>query len=227
VGILNEQMTVTTRRERRQQQRRKEQRRSTSGGGGSGGGISQLWIAVGLVVVLVALILGARAAGVFDPAPTPKTDVNAVASSVPTLGTHQTDLGNAHINPGQKGNYPSLPPTSGEHWNQAGVAPAPWGVKTAQLPFEVTTHNLEHGGIVIVYNGLTPDQVSSLQTVVGSLRTNGFNKIILEPYADLTGGKIALTAWNWILKLPAPDDPTIVNFVRQHTDGEAPENGVP
>ena len=225
-GYPDHQMTVTTRRERRQQQRRKEQRRSTSGGGGSGGGVSQMWIAIGVVVVLVALILGARAAGVFDPAPTPRTDVNAVASSVPTLGTHQEDLGNAHIPSGQKGNYTSLPPTSGEHW-AAPAAPAPWGVKTTQLPFEVTTHNLEHGGIVIVYGSLTNDQVSSLRTLVASLQTNGFNKIILEPYPDLTGGKIALTAWNWILKLPAADDAAVVNFVRQHYDGEAPEKGVP
>ena len=62
-------MTVTSRRERRQQQRRQEQRRASSGGGSKprGGGISQLWIIAGVVVLVVALILIGRAAGVFEP----------------------------------------------------------------------------------------------------------------------------------------------------------------
>jgi hypothetical protein len=136
------------------------------------------------------------------------------------------DLGNAHVPQGQSGKYTSLPPTSGEHW-AAPAAPAPWGVKTAFLPFEVTTHNLEHGGIVVMYRDLTTDQVQALQSLVRSLAANGFSKIVLEPYPDLKDAKVALTAWNWILKLQGPDETSIVKFVRQHTDGEAPENGTP
>ena len=110
-------MTVTTRRERRQQQRRQQQRRATPGGGRSRG-FSQLWIVVGAVVVVAALILIGRGAGVFEAPTAPKTDVNAVDTSGPALGEHHDDLGNGHIATGQKGNYTSLPPTSGEHWAQ-------------------------------------------------------------------------------------------------------------
>jgi hypothetical protein len=218
-------MTVTTRRERRQQQRRKEQRRSTGSGGGSGG-VSQMWIAIGVVIGLVALVLVARAAGVFEPPATSNTDINAVDASGPTLGQHMDDLGNAHVPSGQSGSYTSLPPTSGEHWASP-AGPAPWGIKSTWLRFEVTTHNLEHGGIVIVYRDLTNDQLQQLQSLVRDLGSNGFNKIILEPYPELKDAKIALTAWNWILKLQAPDDASVVKFVRQHYDGEAPEKGVP
>lgn len=220
-------MTVTTRRERRQQQRRQQQRRASGGGGGRSRGISQVWIVVGIVVAIVALILVGRAAGVFEAPAQPKVDPNIVDASGPTLGTHQDEIGKAHIPSGQRANYTQgLPPTSGEHWSDT-AAPAPWGIKTAWLQFEVTTHNLEHGGIVIMYNALTPQQVTDLQALVRSLGTSGFNKIVLEPWPDMKDAKITLTAWNWILRLQSPDDTSVVKFVRQHYDGEAPERGVP
>jgi len=221
-------MTVTTRRERRQQQRRQQQRRPSGGGGGSRR-ISQLWIVIGVVVVLVALVLIGRAAGVFEAPAQPKTDVNAVDTSGPPVGTHQDSLGNNHIPTGQRGNYTQgLPPTSGEHWAQP-AAPAPWGIKTAWLQFEVTTHNMEHGGVIIIYNGLTAQQTSDITALVRSLNAAGLSKIILEPWPDMPkDSKVILTAWDWILKLPTPDDALEAKFVRQHYDSsEAPEQGVP
>ncbi len=219
-------MTVSTRRERRQQQRRQQPRRSPSAGGGSRA-LNQIWIALGVVVLLVAVVLVGRAAGVFDAPVTSKTDVNAVDVSGAKIGQHQDNIGNAHIPTGQKGNFTEgLPPTSGEHY-AAPAGPAPWGIKAAFLPFEVTTHNLEHGGIVIMYNGLDKTQTDQLTSLVKSLNSSGFNKIVLEPWPDMKDAKITLTAWDWILKLQAPDDTSVVKFVRQHTDDEAPENGTP
>lgn len=217
-------MTVSTRRERRQQQRRQERRRS-GGSGGPSRRVSQMWIVAGVVIAVVALILIGRAAGVFDPPAVSRTDVSSVDASGPTLGEHKEDLGNEHIASGQKGNYPSLPPTSGQHWAQP-AAPAPWGIKTAFLPFEVTNHNLEHGGVVIMYRDLTADELDQLRSLVRNLGSSGFNKVILEPYPDLKDAKVALTAWNWILKLQSVDDNAVVKFVRQHYDHEAPEKGV-
>lgn len=217
-------MTVTTRRERRQQHRRQERRRS-GGGGGPSRGVSQVWIVAGVVIVVVALILIGRAAGVFDPPAVSRTDISNVDASGPTLGEHKEDLGNEHIASGERGRYPSLPPTSGQHW-AAPAAPAPWGIKTATLPFEVTNHNLEHGGVVMFYKDLSTAELDQLRSLVRNLGSSGFNKIILQPYADLKDAKVALTAWNWILKLQGVDDNAIVKFVRQHYDHEAPEKGV-
>jgi Protein of unknown function (DUF3105) len=219
-------MTVTTRRERRQQERRQQQRKSSGGGGGSRR-INQLWIVLGIVAAVILLIGVARAAGVLSAPTAPKTDVNAVDVSGPKIGTHFDNTGNAHIPTGQKANYAQIPPTSGEHWAQP-AAPAPWGIKTAWLQFEVTTHNLEHGGIVIMYNGLSATETGNLTTLVRSLNSSGFNKIVLEPWPDMPkDSKIIVTAWDWMLKLAAPDDTSVVKFVRQHTDDEAPENGIP
>ena len=227
------QMTVTTRRERRQQQRQQQRRSTGSGGGSRSGGISQLWIIVGVVAVVVALILIARAAGVFDAPGTSTTfDVNdpRFNTAGESIGTHQDEVSKFHVPTGQKVDFPSLPPTSGDHWSQNGVAPAPWGVKTSWLPFEVTTHNLEHGGIVILYGpDVTNDQINTLRTYVRQLQSAGFPKIVLEPWPDMPKeSKVILTAWNWIMKLQGIDQVAIVKFTKaHHASSEAPEPNVP
>ena len=223
-------MTVTTRRDRRERERTKQQRRR-SGGGGSPAPrrrIGQVWIVLGLIVGFVALILVARALGAFDP-PAPPIDVNAKEfdTAGQTVGTKMADLGGAHIPSGQKATYNSVPPTSGEHW-AAPAGPVPWGIKDTTIPPEATTHNLEHGGVVIAYNGLATSEVDQLKGIVRDMQSSGFNKIILEPYADLKDAKVALTAWTWLYKLQSVDQTEIVKFLRAHYDPvEAPERGTP
>src|SRR6266542_2778741 len=221
-------MTVTTRRARREQERRRQQRRHAGGGGSAPRGIGQVWIVLGVVVALVALVVIARQLGVFE-APAPPVDVNSSKfdTTGQVIGTKVQDLGNAHIPSGQKGNYNSVPPTSGEHWG-APAAPAPWGIKDTTLPNEVTTHNLEHGGVVIAYNDLSKEETDRLRSLVRQLTAGGFGKIVVEPYPELKDAKVALTAWNWILKLPTVDQTQIVRFFRAHYDPvEAPERGTP
>ena len=228
-------MTVTTRRERRDQQRRQQQRRESQGGGGSRPrrGPSQLWIALSVVVILIALVLVGRAAGVFDPPAASAIDPNATAydAAGQTMGEHMADLGNAHTSPpGAKVDYRSLPPTSGQHW-AAPQAPTPWGTKRAWLRWEVTIHNLEHGGIVMVYaSSLSSTDVDFLRGIVRQLNTAGYSKIVLEPWPDMPKDqKVILTAWNWILRLPTLDQTQIIKFTRAHHGGagEAPEANTP
>ena len=99
------QMTVTTRRERRQQERQ-QQRRSSSGGGGSrSGGISQVWIIVGVIAVAVALILVARATGVFDaPSSSTTFDINdpKFNTAGEAVGEHKDEVSKFHVSTGQK-----------------------------------------------------------------------------------------------------------------------------
>lgn len=210
-------MTATTRRDRRQQGRRPPRAASCRG-------VSQVWVALGVVALLAALVVIGRATGAFEPAPTAAAGVNGVDASGPKVGERREDLGAAHVASGTRVSYPAVPPTSGGHYGSP-AAPTPWGIKTTFLPFEVTTHNLEHGGVVMMYRDLTGDEVTKLQALARDLSGSGFPKIVLEPYPDLQGGKIALTAWNWVLQLPAYDETTIVKFVRQHhgSAGEAPE----
>lgn len=223
-------MTVTTRRDRRERERTRQQRRRNGGGSPAPRRrIGQGWIVLGVVVAFIALVVLARALGVFN-APAAAIDVNAQQfdTTGQTVGVKVEDLGREHIQVGQPATYNSVPPTSGQHWIQSGVAPAPWGIKDTNLPNEVTTHNLEHGGIVIAYNGLTPAEVDQLKTLVRNLMSAGFPKVIVEPYPKLTDAKVALTAWTWLSKLQTVDQTQIVRFFRAHYDGvDAPERGTP
>jgi hypothetical protein len=222
-------MTVTTRRDRRERERTRQQRRRNGGGSPTPRRrIGQGWVVLGVVVVFIALVVLARALGAFN-APAPAIDVNAQQfdTTGQTVGIQVAALGAEHIPTGQTGNYNSVPPTSGQHWQQP-AAPAPWGIKDANLPNEVTTHNLEHGGIVIAYNGLTTTEVDQLKTLVRNLMSSGFPKVILEPYPKLTDAKVALTAWTWLYKIQSVDQTQIVRFFRAHYEPvEAPERTTP
>jgi uncharacterized protein DUF3105 len=222
-------MTTELRRERREKQKRQRQRqarRQSSGGGGS----NRLVMGGVVIGAIILAVLGLRAAGVFEPAVA--LDLNSADFQVPagtTIGTQMPLQAAEHIAAGQRGTYNSVPPTSGQHYNQAGVAPATWGIKDSQLPPEVTTHNLEHGGIVIAYNNLTPSETDQLKGTVRSLMNGAYRKIILEPYPTLADAKVALTSWGWILKLPSVDQIQIVQFTRSHyaDPNFAPEANVP
>ena len=224
-------MGTDLRRERREKQKRQRQRQHQRGR--RPGGFGNQFVIGGVVIgALVLVVLGLRAAGVFEPGPAP-IDVNAAEFQLPagaTIGTLQPDEGAGHIPAGQRATYNTNPPTSGQHCCSAGSgAPAPWGIKDSTLPNEVTTHNLEHGGIVIAYNGLTSAETDQLKSIVRALTNAQFRKIILEPYPALTDAKVALTAWRWLHKLQTVDQTQIVQFVRAHyADARyAPEPNVP
>ena len=227
-------MSVTTRRERREKEIRRKQREGRSSGGshgpgGGGGGINPLFIGAGIIVAIALLIFAGQQTKFFTP-PAPSASPVATPSvnpNDPALGTKEKDNGNTHVDAGKPVTFVSLPPTSGSHWPTP-AAPAPWGIKDTQLPNEVTVHNLEHGGIVIVYNpSLAADDLTKLKDSVRSIiATTKYKKILLEPYKELTDAKIALTAWDWILRLQSPDQSAMVKFISAHYDStDAPEPG--
>jgi Protein of unknown function (DUF3105) len=210
-------MTTELRRDRREKQKRQRQRQQQKRRS-SGGISSQIVVGIFVLGAIALAILGARAAGIFEPAAA-AFDLNSSEFQVPagsTIGTQEPLLQPEHIVPPAKGNYNTVPPTSGQHWNQAGLAPATWGIKDSNLPNEVTTHNLEHGGVVIAYNNLTPTETDQLKGIVRTLMNGTYRKIILEPYPALTDSKIALTSWGWLLKLQNVDQIQIVQFTRAH-----------
>ena len=210
-------MATELRRDRREKQKRQRQRQQQQRRRSSGGITNQLVMGAFVLGAIVLAFLGLRAAGVFEP-PAAGIDINSADFQIPagtTIGTQQPLLAAEHIVPPQRGSYNTAPPTSGQHYNVAGVAPAPWGIKDSTLQNEVTTHNLEHGGIVIGYNNLTPAETDQLKSIVRSLMNGTYRKIILEPY-PLTDAKVALTSWGWLLKLPNVDQIQIVQFTRAH-----------
>ncbi len=80
------------------------------------------------------------------------------------------------------------PPTSGPHYQ----VPALWGAYTTPLYPAQFVHNLEHGGIYILYGRSVP------QTTIDQLKAfydTHQNGTLLAPLPTL-GSKVALGVWN-------------------------------
>lgn len=225
-------MTVSTRRERREKELRRRQREDrgdhTPRGGSSGG---RGWmVGLGVVVLFVAALFGLNRMGVLSagqaaasptPIPTP-----AVAPDDKARGIQEPEIGRGHVNVGQPVTFTVLPPTSGDHWPVPG-GPLKAGVYDALQPFEATIHNLEHGGIVIFYNGLSVAEVDQLKQFFRDTTTKTkYSKILIEPYPALQGAKVTATAWRWRLNLDTVDTASLLKFVSVHYDSaDAPEPG--
>lgn len=215
---------IQTRRERREHAREQRHQRHRPAPPRRTKSRSGLWVGLGIAAVLALLVVGARYAGVFEPG-VPPVNINDAKydPAGQVVGTQHPDEGNAHLQPGERGSYGTIPPTSGAHWG-APAAPATWGIKESEVPDEVTTHNLEHGGLVISYKALSAEDTAKLKDLVRLLLQNGYPKIILQPYSKMNDARIALSAWRWQLKLATYEDVPIVQFVRAHYQGpDAPE----
>jgi len=209
---------MSTRHDRREQlkkDRRKKQHRKVSGKRVTPG-----WVAPAIIAgVLVVAILGLRQIGAFEPPPPAITPPPVALTE--KIGTRVPPQPGTHVGVNQRVEYASLPPTSGSHWD---LPHAGWGVKDTAQDDERVVHNLEHGGIVINYKGLPPDDLANLKTLVRRLTAGEYRKVMLRPYDRMDNG-IVLTAWAWSHKLASYDEDTIVKFVQGHygTLGESPE----
>ncbi len=225
-------MSVTTRRERRERELRRRQREQRGGQAPrrTSGGNRNLLIGLGVVVLLVLAVLGLRQAGILSVAPavatTPPPTPIAVASDDPARGVKEDDQGNTHVNAGTPVAYVGLlPPSSGSHWPQP-AGPVKAGIYDTKVPFEATTHNLEHGGIVIAYNGLSTTEVAQLKQFVTDTMRTRYPKVVLEPVPEMTNAKVTALSWRWRLTLQTVDTGALLKFITVHYDSaDAPEPG--
>lgn len=95
-----------------------------------------------------------------------------------------------------KPKWNSTPPTSGPHYGQTAV----WGSYEEPVPLVQSTHNLEHGGVVIHYGPDVSDaEVDELRAWYNE--DGDPNGLIISPLST-NGDKITLSAWT------APDAST-------------------
>ena len=125
---------------------------------------------VGGALIGVALIAGFVFISAASPAYacstiwTPSPTASPGPGETPNLGYPQPDMGHSHVNVGDKVTYTYCAPASGSHINKPGVAgPIParvYGPSDSVIP-QNWIHNLEHGGLVVLYKGdsagATPD----------------------------------------------------------------------
>lgn len=180
-------------------------------------------VVIGAVVVL-ALGAGAVLLLLWRSAPTSTFHVDGVINRA--VGDRLSTEKGVHINPPQKGHWRTDPPSSGEHYSQFFMAPAAWGYHDDTLPPEDWVHNLEHGGIGILYNcpsGCAKDQAAIRHFVAGAPAEDKTNevKLIATRYA-VPDHRFALVAWGWRLYLDAWDPKVAERFYEAHAD-QAPE----
>ena len=137
-------------------------------------------------------------------------------------GRKLPDRGQEHVPQGTKITYQEYPPSSGKHW----PVWAPWGIYRDAVPEEVFVHNLEHGGIVILYNCATPcpDLVRQLDETWAALPKSKFGhvKVVVSPNPRVKG-RLALLAWTRIDDLDRFDRDRILRFVQAWQD-KGPED---
>jgi hypothetical protein len=126
------------------------------------------------------------------------------------------DQGREHLPVGQTfGFYNSDPPTSGPHGPSVD-----FGVHEEAVPGESLVHNLEHGGVAVLYDcsaGVPLDeaQCRELRDQLAVIVQSGFSAgklVLLAPYAGMEH-RIALTAWRTLDTLDEFDAARIQGFI--------------
>ena len=142
-----------------------------------------------------------------------------------TIGTAVPDEGRTHVDPSTTPTYKSYPPASGPHYSAQGIAPVPWQtIDTLQEGQYL--HNLEHGGIAILYDCPSGTACTtlknSLENYVKNLApvepTYGEVKLVLTPYSRGMQKKVALVAWDYIEFLDSYDQAEITRFYENHVN---------
>jgi Protein of unknown function (DUF3105) len=154
-----------------------------------------------LVTTVVALVVGAAVVGAIL---VQKKDRErelidyGVSESDAKCGDvqEQEEQGAQHIEVGSAHEpYTTTPPTSGPHYNSAGLGPVQpdFYEDATEAPPEGVVHNLEHGQIVFYYNPDAPDEViNDLQLAVRDEPLAS----VATPFADLPDdANFVMAAW--------------------------------
>lgn len=178
----------------------------------------------GVAILLVALALN-HAATVATANRLPfQTVTGTIGTQIPDEGTP------SHIDPSTQWTYKYYPPTSGPHYSVAGSAPVPWGTVDNLVEGQFV-HNLEHGGIVVLYNCPSGSDCTTLRDQLTNYVKNlapiepifSEAKIVMTPYSHGMRKKVALVAWHYIEFLDAYDQNAITQFYENHVD-QGPEH---
>ena len=141
--------------------------------------------------------------------------IGAPASTCSKVETKPADGNQQHVPSGSQVTYSTAPPAFGSHWNEQGVAPAPFNRKfyTAKdrPELEALVHNLEHGYTILWYDQSIaddPDKLNVIDGIADKFRSDSNNlryKFIAAPWTaddEKESGKfpdgmhIAISHWS-------------------------------
>jgi hypothetical protein len=184
-----------------------------------------------LALAVIVVVVGVSVY-VFTSAAAPAYACSSIDTVQPQasgeLGQVQPDMGNAHIQPGDKVTYTVCPPASGKHINKSGYGPLQpkvYGPDDQSVP-NGWVHNLEHGGLVLLYScdkGACDDaEIAKLQAF-----SSGFpNSAICNLQPGIVGPVIArfeqmptryaALIWDRVLYLDTLDSQEIYDFYTRY-----------
>jgi hypothetical protein len=97
--------------------------------------------------------------------------IGAPASVCDDITTKKADGNQQHVPTGSQVTYSTAPPAFGSHWNEQGVAPAPFNRKfyteKDRPELEALVHNLEHGYTILWYDQSIADDADELNVIDG------------------------------------------------------------
>ena len=161
----------------------------------------------------------------------PDTTPPPAEGASPQPGYVQPDMGHTHVPVGTKITYTYCPPASGRHFPQP-AAPIParvYGPDDAVIP-QQWIHNLEHGGLVILYRDATVDEAAlqAMFDAVGPSPVCGFPPGGQSPgpvvvrFNDMAWPFAALV-WDRVLPLETLDQQAILDFYAAWGEKTNPE----
>jgi hypothetical protein len=193
--------------------------------------------------VVVAVLALAACGKPVQVDPTDPTRCSPLVQAIP-------DEGRAHVPAGTPVVYQHNPPASGPHWSLPPNGDHPFGVfLDVVVPREWWVHNLEHGGVVLLYNcGLSdggtcqalgyddtcagdlgvppagcPEVTDALRTLHDERAPDEFNEVRVlvtaDPYAPR---RVSAIAWDWLWESDSVDLAAMRCF-RDARYGQGPE----
>ena len=189
----------------------------------------------------------------FDPTPAPSfvaptaapaSGSPAPAVTAPPPGYVQPDMGKGHAPTGSTIRYTSCPPASGRHYDGAGIGPIRagyYGPNDAAVP-PGWVHNLEHGGIVLLYrcaaapgssgppddSACTDQRLQALQSLLTQWPASPFcglpatENVVIARFDEMAWPYAALV-WDFILPLETLDESLLFEFYASHGERLNPE----
>lgn len=160
------------------------------------------YLLIGGGVVAILLV----AAGIVAPSFMPRTPTSTGSAACGNLLVLE-DEGRGHLAPGETPpTYKSNPPSSGTH----NVSSYPAGIYDNNADISQMIHSLEHGYIILYYNGISQNEINSL---INIQRSDPF-KVIVAPYPNMEQ-KVALVAWAHMQNCDGVNEAAIRSFVEQ------------
>ena len=198
-------MTTPSREEIRRQRRQRMDQRLQQAQQGAQRQRLMSRLRAGALIGLLVLVVGLGVFWVFREA------------TAPLPGQPVADEGRTHVDTGSPLSFATYPPASGAHYENT----ARWDFYDSEVSPGFWVHNLEHGGVVLLYKcpSSCAELKSQLKGLTSSLRRSkyGYVKLVVAPDNNIQGQVVAL-AWDRREVLESFDANTLQRFYEAYVD---------